>query len=114
MNGSRKCPHDGGYLRSNGKCTLCERREPVSHPKPKRRLPYSGSGDATWGLADEKRFLDGLGTWCINPGDRRKLLLSYLQTILLRRTLWARDAYQHCLDLLRREYPLSLPPRWRT
>ncbi len=38
-----------------------------------------------WSTNDEMKFLDGLGTWRVRPGDREKLIRNYKVSIRQRK-----------------------------
>lgn len=56
-----------------------------------------------WSLNDERKFLDGLGTWSGDrPKPRRKLLRNYIKAMAQRerRPPWFHDAVAYARELL--------------
>ena len=61
-----------------------------------------------WSIHDERRYLDGLGTWTGNQRrsimSRADLLRSYIDTLPLRRyEPWLEDAWYYAQTLLAEE-----------
>ena len=75
-------------------------------PSAAIRANRSGHNERGWSLADEKVFLDHLGTrfWSRNTQlDRVEMLRAYLASIRLRKESWVPLARKYAEKLLREE-----------
>lgn len=67
-------------------------------------MAWGTKKEPTWGIGDEKRFLDGLGTWT-EKGDKPRLplLRQYLAINVARKEKWQPEALKYCQELIRQE-----------